>query len=164
MSIISTTVILAALIATFFVAYASAQLSAKGSTTTITTTTTKTTTTTTTTKTTTTATTTTTTAASSTSAYATKVKALIDAGTCASITTSTVCGSNSTSAAYYETFVYNNKRVVISSGVPNHNAEYNQTVVNPNTRCVRYQFFDAPATPTKSSSITSITPMGAWAY
>ena len=67
--------------------------------------------------------------------YATKVKALIDAGTCASITTSTVCGSSSTSSAYYETFVYNNKRVVISSGVPNHNAEYNQTLVNPNTRC-----------------------------
>jgi hypothetical protein len=64
------------------------------------------------------------------------VKALIDAGTCASVTTtSTICGSSSLSSSYYETFVYNNYRVVIISGVPNHAAEYNQTKVNPNTRC-----------------------------
>ena len=29
---------------------------------------------------------------------------------------------------------------------------------------VRYQYFAAPATPTKTSSITSVTPMGAWAF
>ena len=68
--------------------------------------------------------------------YATKVKALISAGTCASVTTtSTICGNASISSSYYETFVYNNYRVVIISGVPNHAAEYNQTSVNPNTRC-----------------------------
>ena len=70
------------------------------------------------------------------SKYATQVKALIDAGTCGSVTTtSTVCGDASLSSSYYETFTYNNYRVVIISGVPNHLAEYNQTRVNPNTRC-----------------------------
>ena len=29
---------------------------------------------------------------------------------------------------------------------------------------VRYQFFAAPATPTKTSTITNTTPMGAWAF
>ena len=67
--------------------------------------------------------------------YATKVKALIDAGTCSSVTTTTICGSSSQSYSYYETFVYKTYRVVIVSGVPNHAAEYNQTKVNPNTRC-----------------------------
>jgi len=68
--------------------------------------------------------------------YATKVKALVDAGTCASVTTnSSICGNTSQSYSYYETFVYKTYRIVIVSGVPNHNAEYNQTKVNPNTRC-----------------------------
>ena len=68
--------------------------------------------------------------------YATTVKALIDAGTCSSVTTtSTICGDASISSSFYETFTYNNYRVVIMSGVPNHLAEYNQTRVNPNTRC-----------------------------
>ena len=64
------------------------------------------------------------------------MKALIDAGTCSSVTTtSTICGDASINSSYYETFTYNNYRVVIMSGVPNHLAEYNQTRVNPNTRC-----------------------------
>ena len=67
--------------------------------------------------------------------YAIKVKALIDAGTCASVSTTTICGSTSQSYSYYETFIYKTYRVVIVSGVPNHAAEYNQTKVNPNTRC-----------------------------
>jgi hypothetical protein len=66
------------------------------------------------------------------------VKALIDAGTCASVTTtSTICGSSSISSAYYETFVYGSYRVVITAGVPSHAAEYNQTKATPNTRCNR---------------------------
>jgi len=63
------------------------------------------------------------------------VKALIDAGTCNSVTTTTTCGSSSNSSSYYETFVYNGYRVVLVTGVPNHNAEYGQIKVNPNTRC-----------------------------
>jgi hypothetical protein len=63
------------------------------------------------------------------------VKALIDAGTCSSVV-STVCGdSATTSLGYYETFVYNGKRVVIISGVPKHQSEYSQTQPNPNKRC-----------------------------
>ena len=67
--------------------------------------------------------------------YAVKVKALIDAGTCATVSTQTICGNSSKSYAYYETFVYKTYRVVIISGVPSHDAEYGQTQVNPNSRC-----------------------------
>jgi hypothetical protein len=39
------------------------------------------------------------------------VKALLDAGTCNSVTTtSTICGDASLSSSYYETFTYNNYR------------------------------------------------------
>jgi hypothetical protein len=67
--------------------------------------------------------------------YATTVKALIDAGTCSSVSTTSICGDDSTSYSYYETFVYGSYRVVIITGVPDHDAEYNQTTTNPNTRC-----------------------------
>jgi hypothetical protein len=62
---------------------------------------------------------------------------LIAAGTCASVTTtSTICGSASISYAYYDTFQYNTTyRVVVTAGVPDHAAEYNQTKSTPNTRC-----------------------------
>jgi len=71
--------------------------------------------------------------------YATTVKALIAAGTCSAVTTtSTICGNSSLSYSSYETFTYNNYRVVVISGVPNHAAEYNQTSANPNTRCESY--------------------------
>jgi hypothetical protein len=69
------------------------------------------------------------------------VKALIDAGTCSSVTTtSTICGNSSLSYSSYETFTYNNYRVVIISGVPNHAAEYSQITTNPNTRCKSYKY------------------------
>jgi hypothetical protein len=68
------------------------------------------------------------------------VKALIDAGTCSSVTTtSTICGNSSLSYSSYETFTYNNYRVVVISGVPNHAAEYSQITANPNTRCKSYK-------------------------
>ena len=68
-----------------------------------------------------------------------KVKALIDAGTCSSVSTLSYCGSASQAYAYYETFAYKTFRVVIISGVPSHNAEYSQTQANPNVRC-KYGF------------------------
>jgi len=68
------------------------------------------------------------------------VKALIDAGTCSSVTTTTtICGNSSIAYSSYETFSYNSYRVVVISGVPNHAAEYNQTSANPNTRCESYE-------------------------
>lgn len=89
--------------------------------------------------------------------YATKVKALIDAGTCQPVsTTTTLCGSNSTAYSHYETFIYGNYRVVIVSGVPNHNAEYNQTSVNPNTRCKLKQSAEK-----KTKALTYIVQIGA---
>ena len=47
--------------------------------------------------------------------------ALIDAGTCDSLTVSENCDTDVT--GYFETFEYNGNRVVISSGAPNHAAE-----------------------------------------
>ena len=53
--------------------------------------------------------------------YATIVKAAIDSGTCASISSETTCDTSAIS--YYETFEYNGNRVIISSGSPSHDAE-----------------------------------------
>ena len=61
------------------------------------------------------------------------VTALIDAGTCDSISSNSNCGTNA--AGYYYSFVYNGSRIVISSGAPDHKAEYDQEETNPNTRC-----------------------------
>ena len=65
------------------------------------------------------------------------MKALIDAGTCSDITTTSNCGDDAT--GYYETFEYNGSRVIIVSGAPNHEAESELFIstgyFNPNTRC-----------------------------
>ena len=61
------------------------------------------------------------------------VKALIDAGTCEEISSNSNCGDEAT--GYYQTFEYNGNRIVISSGAPDHDAEYDQTKPNPNSRC-----------------------------
>jgi len=97
------------------------------------------------------------------SAYATVVKALIDAGSCADVSYSNVCGDSSTSSAYYETFEYAGWRVVISSGVPKHAAETDLLLpngrLNPNRRCVAWQYALLPLNPTKGNSFT-ISNMG----
>ena len=61
------------------------------------------------------------------------VKALIDAGTCEEISSNSNCGDEAT--GYYQTFEYNGNRIVVSSGAPDHDAEYDQTKPNPNSRC-----------------------------
>ena len=61
------------------------------------------------------------------------VKALIDAGTCEEISSNSNCGDDAT--GYYQTFEYNGNRIVVSSGAPDHDAEYDQTKPNPNSRC-----------------------------
>ena len=61
------------------------------------------------------------------------VKALIDAGTCEEISSNSNCGDEAT--GYFQTFEYNGNRIVISSGAPDHDAEYDQTKPNPNSRC-----------------------------
>ena len=70
--------------------------------------------------------------------YQEQVKALIDAGNTDSVTTnSDACGNSSTS--YYEEFEYSGYRVLITSGVPSHEAEENLLIAdggfNPNRRC-----------------------------
>merc|ERR1711963_1238570 len=94
---------------------------------------------------------------SSDSAYATIVKAAIDAGQCASISSSSSCGDSA--QGYYETFEYNGQRVIISSGAPSHEAESELYIpaseggfFNPNTRCERWQYAVVPLNPTKAST------------
>ena len=64
--------------------------------------------------------------------------ALIDSGNTASVETdSDACESSATS--YYEEFEYNGYRVLITSGVPSHEAEEELLIedgdFNPNRRC-----------------------------
>merc|ERR1712018_407721 len=77
------------------------------------------------------------------SSYAATVKALIDAGTCSSVSTTSNCGDDA--AGYYETFEYNGNRVIIVSGAPDHEAESELFMgssgrFNPNVRCERWQY------------------------
>jgi len=91
---------------------------------------------------------------SSDSEYATIVKALIDAGTCDSVTTGSDCGDDA--EGYYEAFEYNGSRVIIVSGAPNHEAEselfQSDGFFNPNVRCERWQYSVVPLNPEKSDS------------
>ena len=77
----------------------------------------------------------------------TRVKGYIDAGTCGSISANSNCGTSASS--YYKEITYNSKRVIISSQVPDHSAEEDSIISNPNTRCERYQYIQLPLTPTK---------------
>ena len=69
--------------------------------------------------------------------YAATVKALIDAGTCSPVSTTSNCGDDAT--GYYETFEYNGQRVIVVSGAPDHAAETDFFLdngrANPNVRC-----------------------------
>ena len=64
--------------------------------------------------------------------YVMLAKSMIDSGTCDSVASNGICGASASS--YYRVFEYNGARVVISSGVPDHQAEYDQVKPNPNTR------------------------------
>lgn len=81
------------------------------------------------------------------------VKGYIDAGTCTTnIQATSNCGEAATS--YYREFEYNGKRVIIASQVPDHPAEHDMLMANPNQRCERWQFIQLPLNPTKGSSST----------
>jgi len=97
------------------------------------------------------------------SSYQEQVKALIDSGATTSISSDyDTCGDAATS--YYEEFEYNGNRVIISSGIPNHEAEesllYSDGFFNPNVRCERWQYVVLPYTPSKASAWSS-SDMGA---
>jgi len=93
---------------------------------------------------------TTTTTAEADDAIMTLVKGYIDAGTCASVSSNDNCGDDAES--YFKEFTYNGQRVVISSQVPDHVAEEDQLVSNPNTRCERWQYTVLPLNPAKADS------------
>merc|ERR1719244_2167961 len=82
--------------------------------------------------------------------YAAAAKALIDAGTCERVSSGTNCGTDGES--YYEEFEYNGYRVVVSSGIPDHEAETGQTRANENTRCERWRYMAVPLSPSKGDS------------
>merc|ERR1719228_3221675 len=86
----------------------------------------------------------------------TRVKGYIDTNTCNAVTYSdyseTECGDNAQS--YYKEFIYNNKRVVVSNGMPDHPAENDPLQSNPNIRCPGWQFIQLPIDPAKGSSAT----------
>lgn len=81
--------------------------------------------------------------------YTEAVKALIDAGSCPSVVTGSNCGDDA--VGYYNEFVYNAERVIISSGAPDHEAEHDAENANPNVRCERWQFITVPVSPSLSS-------------
>merc|ERR1712243_113108 len=90
--------------------------------------------------------------------YMTAAKSLIDAGTCDEGTSNDVCGGDP-SSSYYKKFQYNGYRVIISNGVPDHQAEHDAVSSNPNTRCDRWQYMVVPINPSKASTVSS-TSMG----
>merc|ERR1719295_2043517 len=89
--------------------------------------------------------------------YVTLVKGYIDAGTCDSASTNSICGDDATS--YYKEFEYNGQRVVISNGIPDHTAESDAVRPNENTRCEVWQFMSVPLNPTKADEVEE-TDMG----
>ena len=77
-------------------------------------------------------------------------KALIDAGTCETVAANNNCGDDAIS--YFKDFEYNGERVIISSGIPDHEAEHDMLVSNPNTRCEHWQFMVVPLSQSQASS------------
>ena len=76
------------------------------------------------------------------------------------VETSSTCGDDAT--GYYEEYVTDDARYVIVSGAPAHEAEYDQEMANPNTRCERWQYVKLPLTWSDSGSTTQ--QMGATGY
>ena len=77
------------------------------------------------------------------------VKRFINVGICKSVITDSRCGSSA--RPFYKEIIYNKKRVIISSNVPDHDAEHDMLHINPNTRCERWQYVQLPLSPTKVS-------------
>jgi len=106
----------------------------------------------------TTTTSTTTEASSDDDTYVARAKELIDAGTCnEEYADETACGDNATS--YYTEFVYNGRRVIVSSGIPDHDAESDQLKPNSDTRCEVWMYISLPLENAKGDNITD-TEMG----
>ena len=83
--------------------------------------------------------------------YIITAKALIDAGTCDTVVASiNNCGDDAIS--YFKDFEYNGERVIISSGIPDHEAEHDMLVSNPNTRCEHWQYMVVPLSQSQASS------------
>ena len=63
---------------------------------------------------------------------------LIDAGTCPDREANDVCASKAGDGgvvSYYSEFEYNGSLIVVTSGIPDHEAENNTDTKNPNWRC-----------------------------
>ena len=86
-------------------------------------------------------------------AIVTLVKGYIDAGTCGTVSSNENCGDDAES--YYNEFTYNGQRVIISSQIPDHEAEHDQIIASPLTRCERWQYTVIPLNPSKSATGSS---------
>jgi len=86
------------------------------------------------------------------------VKGYIDAGTCDTVTTGSLCEDDATS--YYSEFEYNGYRVIVANGIPDHDAEEDMlSDENIMRRCERWTYMKVPLNPSKGTSVES-TSMG----
>jgi len=92
--------------------------------------------------------------------YVARAKELIDAGICHRETADTsACGDGATS--YYTEFEYNGRRVIVSSGIPDHPAEKDPIHPVPDARCEMWMYLSLPLEVSKGSTKAS-TPMGTY--
>jgi len=91
--------------------------------------------------------------------YMTLAKELIDSGSCPDVESNGNCYPDSDLTSYFSTFTYNGKRVMVTSGVPDHEAEDEMVKANPNRRCEKWAFMSVPMDVGKASSYSS-TDMG----
>jgi len=76
-----------------------------------------------------------------------RVKEYIDSDTCDRPRSSSRCGDTTTT--FYNEFYYKNYRVIVTSQIPDHKAETDQLMRNPNERCESWQFAKLPINPSK---------------
>merc|ERR1711892_45625 len=84
---------------------------------------------------------------------------LIEADSCPDVVSNGNCEYNATLTSYFSTFDYNGMRVIVTSGVPDHEAEADMTKANPNRRCEKWAYMVVPKDVDKSEEPTD-TSMG----
>ncbi len=78
---------------------------------------------------------------------------------CPPVAQNSACGDDA--RGIYKEFVFKDRRVIVTSGVPVHEAEHDAPEPNPNKRCERWQYAVLPTHPTLSGvEVPTPTPMG----
>merc|ERR1712106_1009856 len=86
--------------------------------------------------------------------YMTLAKDLIEADSCPDVVSNGNCEYNATLTSYFGTFDYNGMRVIVTSGVPDHEAEADMIKANPNRRCEKWAYMVVPNDVDKSEEPT----------